>query len=59
MAVVNSYFQKREKHRVTYKRRGKSKQDDYILFRECNLKKRKGSDRRMCSQTAFDGSSWS
>ncbi|KAK3524988.1 hypothetical protein QTP86_012195 [Hemibagrus guttatus] len=38
MAVVNTYFQKREEHRVTYKSRGRSTQVDYILFRGGNLK---------------------
>uniref|UniRef100_A0AAQ6IMB3 Endonuclease/exonuclease/phosphatase domain-containing protein n=1 Tax=Anabas testudineus TaxID=64144 RepID=A0AAQ6IMB3_ANATE len=33
MAVVNTYFQKREEHRVTYKRGGRSTQVDYILCR--------------------------
>ncbi|KAK3539760.1 hypothetical protein QTP70_013192 [Hemibagrus guttatus] len=30
MAVVNTYFQKREEHRVTYKSRGRSTQVDYV-----------------------------
>ncbi|KAK3556710.1 hypothetical protein QTP70_015094, partial [Hemibagrus guttatus] len=38
MAVVNTYFQKREEHRVTYKSGGKSTQVDYILCRRGNLK---------------------
>ncbi|KAK3557836.1 hypothetical protein QTP86_003178 [Hemibagrus guttatus] len=38
MAVVNTYFQKREKHRVTYKSGGRSTQVDYILCRRGNLK---------------------
>ncbi|KAK3517220.1 hypothetical protein QTP70_001126 [Hemibagrus guttatus] len=38
MAVVNSYFQKREEHRVTYKSGGRSTQVDYILCRRDNLK---------------------
>ncbi|KAK3545192.1 hypothetical protein QTP70_001788 [Hemibagrus guttatus] len=38
MAVVNSYFQKREEHRVTYKSGGRSTQVDYILCRRGNLK---------------------
>ncbi|ROL49068.1 Craniofacial development protein 2 [Anabarilius grahami] len=37
MAVVNTYFQKRQKHRVTYKSGGRSTQVDYILCRHCNL----------------------
>ncbi|MCJ8747587.1 hypothetical protein PDJAM_G00155240 [Pangasius djambal] len=38
MAVVNTYFQKREEHRVTYKSGGRSKQVDYILCRRGSLK---------------------
>ncbi|KAK3522855.1 hypothetical protein QTP86_005668 [Hemibagrus guttatus] len=38
MAVVNTYFQKREEHRVTYKSGGWSTQVDYILCRRGNLK---------------------
>ncbi|KAK3560589.1 hypothetical protein QTP86_010925 [Hemibagrus guttatus] len=38
MAVVNTYFQKREEHRVTYKSGGRRKQVDYILCRRGNLK---------------------
>ncbi|XP_061661528.1 uncharacterized protein LOC133492816 [Syngnathoides biaculeatus] len=38
MAVVNTYFQKREEHIVTYKSGGRSTQVDYILCRRCNLK---------------------
>ncbi|KAK3571545.1 hypothetical protein QTP86_013170 [Hemibagrus guttatus] len=38
MGVVNTYFQKREKHRVTYKSGGRSTQVDYILCRRGNLK---------------------
>ncbi|KAK3517067.1 hypothetical protein QTP86_004216 [Hemibagrus guttatus] len=38
MAVVNTYFQKREEHRVTYKSGGRSTQVDYILCRIGNLK---------------------
>ncbi|KAK3523476.1 hypothetical protein QTP86_033588 [Hemibagrus guttatus] len=39
MGVVNTYFQKREEHRVTYKSGGRSTQVDYILCRRGNLKK--------------------
>ncbi|KAK3509637.1 hypothetical protein QTP70_008034 [Hemibagrus guttatus] len=39
MGVVNTYFQKREEHRVTYKSGGRSTQVDYILCRRSNLKK--------------------
>ncbi|KAK3546666.1 hypothetical protein QTP70_031407, partial [Hemibagrus guttatus] len=38
MAVVNTYFQKREKHRVTYKSGGRRTQVDYIICRRGNLK---------------------
>lgn len=38
MAVVNTYFQKREEHRVTYKSGGRSTQVDYILCRRSDLK---------------------
>ncbi|KAK3546297.1 hypothetical protein QTP70_025706 [Hemibagrus guttatus] len=38
MAVINTYFQKREEHRVTYKSGGRSTQVDYILCRRGNLK---------------------
>ncbi|KAK3571349.1 hypothetical protein QTP86_008270 [Hemibagrus guttatus] len=38
MTVVNTYFQKREEHRVTYKSGGRRTQVDYILCRRGNLK---------------------
>ncbi|KAK3542137.1 hypothetical protein QTP86_016465 [Hemibagrus guttatus] len=38
MGVVNTYFQKREEHRVTYKSGGRSTQVDCILCRRGNLK---------------------
>ncbi|KAK3561088.1 hypothetical protein QTP86_028408 [Hemibagrus guttatus] len=38
MAAVNTYFQKREEHRVTYKSGGRRTQVDYILCRRGNLK---------------------
>ncbi|KAK3561396.1 hypothetical protein QTP86_000588 [Hemibagrus guttatus] len=38
MAVVNTYFQKREEHQVTYKSGGRRTQVDYILCRRGNLK---------------------
>ncbi|KAK3557755.1 hypothetical protein QTP86_000287 [Hemibagrus guttatus] len=38
MAVVNTYSQKREEHRVTYKSGGRSTQVDFILCRRGNLK---------------------
>ncbi|KAI5085613.1 hypothetical protein C0J45_23671 [Silurus meridionalis] len=39
MAVVNTYFKKKEDHRVTYKSGGRCTQVDYVLCRRCNLKK--------------------
>ena len=39
MAVVNTYFKKREEHRVTYKSGGRSTQVDYIICRRAYLKK--------------------
>ncbi|XP_065667643.1 uncharacterized protein LOC136087941 [Hydra vulgaris] len=38
MAVVNTYFKKKEEHRVTYKSGGRGTQVDYILCRRRNLK---------------------
>ncbi|KAK3550919.1 hypothetical protein QTP70_008730 [Hemibagrus guttatus] len=38
MGVVNTYFQKREEHRVTYKSGGRRTQVEYILCRRGNLK---------------------
>ncbi|KAK3547834.1 hypothetical protein QTP86_031973, partial [Hemibagrus guttatus] len=38
MGVVNTYFQKREEHRMTYKSGGRRTQVDYILCRRGNLK---------------------
>ncbi|KAF7702306.1 hypothetical protein C0J45_23141 [Silurus meridionalis] len=38
MAVVNTYFRKKEDHRVTYKSGGRWTQVDYVLCRRCNLK---------------------
>ncbi|KAK3545530.1 hypothetical protein QTP70_008050 [Hemibagrus guttatus] len=38
MGVVNTYFQKREEHRVTNKSGGRRTQVDYILCRRGNLK---------------------
>ncbi|KAK3542569.1 hypothetical protein QTP86_030397, partial [Hemibagrus guttatus] len=38
MGVVNTYFQKREEHRVTYMSGGRRTQVDYILCRRGNLK---------------------
>ncbi|KAI5618310.1 hypothetical protein C0J50_22292 [Silurus asotus] len=39
MAVVNTYFKKKEDHRVTYRSGGRCTQVDYVLCRRCNLKK--------------------
>ena len=33
MAVLNTYFKKREEHRVTYKSGGRSTQVDYVMCR--------------------------
>ena len=38
MAVVNTYFKKKEEHRVTYKSGERCTQVDYVLSRRCNLK---------------------
>lgn len=38
MAVVNTFFQKRQEHRVSYKSGGRRTQVDYILCRRCKLK---------------------
>ena len=38
LAVVNTYFKKKDKHRVTYKSRKKSTQLDYVMCRRRNLK---------------------
>ena len=38
MAVLNTYFKKREEHRVTYKSGGRSTQVDYIVCRRAFLK---------------------
>ncbi|KAI5092868.1 hypothetical protein C0J45_17259 [Silurus meridionalis] len=38
MAVVNTYFKKKEDHTVTYKSGERSTQVDYVLCRRCNLK---------------------
>ncbi|KAI5104482.1 hypothetical protein C0J45_6108 [Silurus meridionalis] len=38
MAVVNTYFKKKEDHRVAYKSGGRCTQVDYVLCRRCNLK---------------------
>ena len=38
MAVVNTYFKKKNEHRITYKSGGRDTQIDYILCRRDNLK---------------------
>ncbi|KAI5616429.1 hypothetical protein C0J50_24009 [Silurus asotus] len=38
MTVVNTYFKKKEVHRVTYKSGGRCTQVDYVLCSRCNLK---------------------
>ena len=38
LAIVNTYFKKKDEHRVTYKSGGKSIQVDYVMFRRRNLK---------------------
>ena len=38
LAIVNIYFKKKDKHRVTYKSGGKSTQVDYVMCRRRNLK---------------------
>ncbi|KAI5095389.1 hypothetical protein C0J45_15464 [Silurus meridionalis] len=38
MAVMNTYFKKKEDHRVMYKSRGRCTQVDYVPCRRCNLK---------------------
>ena len=39
LAIVNTYFKKKDEHRVTYKSEGKSTQVDYVICRRRNLKK--------------------
>ena len=38
LAIVNTYFKKKDEHRVTYKSEGKSTQVDYVMCRRRNLK---------------------
>ena len=38
LAIVNTYFKKKDEHRVTYKTGGKSTQVDYVMCRSKNLK---------------------
>ena len=39
LAIVNTYFKKKDEHRVTYKSRKKSNQVDYVMCRRRKLKK--------------------
>ena len=39
LAIVNTYFKKKDEHRVTYKNGGKSTQVYYVMCRRRNLKK--------------------
>ena len=39
LAIVNTYFKKKDEHRVTCKSCGKSTQVDYVMCRRRNLKK--------------------
>ena len=36
LAIVNTYFKKKDEHRVMYKSRGKSTQVDYVMCMSCN-----------------------
>ena len=38
LAIVNTYFKKKDKHRVTYKSGGKSTQVDYVMCKRKGLK---------------------
>ena len=38
LAIVNTYFKKKDEHRVTNKSGGKSTQEDYVMYRRRNLK---------------------
>ena len=38
LAIVNTYFKKKDEHKVTYKSGGKSTQVDYVMCRRRNLK---------------------
>ena len=38
LAIVNTYFKKKDEHRMTYKIGGKSTQVDYVMCRRKNLK---------------------
>ena len=38
LAIVNTYFKKKDEHRMTFKSGGKSTQVDYVMCRRRNLK---------------------
>ena len=38
LEIVNTYFKKKDEHRVTYKSGGKNTQVDYVMYRRRNLK---------------------
>ena len=38
LVIVNTYFKKKDQHRVTYKSSGKTTQVDYVMCRRRNLK---------------------
>ena len=38
LAILNTYFKKKDEHRVTYKSGGKTTQVDYVMYRRRNLK---------------------
>ena len=38
LVIVNTYFKKKDKHKVTYKSGGKSTQVDYVMSKRRNLK---------------------
>ena len=38
LAIVNTYFRKKDEHRVTYKSGGKNTRVDYVMCRRRNLK---------------------
>ena len=38
LAIVNTYFKKKDEHRMTHKCEGKSTQVDYVICRRRNLK---------------------
>ena len=60
IAVVNTYFQKRKEHSVTYDSRCRSMQVGYILCRYLYLREigdcKLVTEESVCFQTALDGS---